>query len=177
MYRLEKVEWLASIVNAANLNLGSVFDHANLDSLLHLPGWDLIAKLLHEELHDIVALGIDAQSSVRVKRSLLKVADNEATSINSTSLWEGVSRRDAQTRSHGDAEIRVSAALFTKHEDCIIQLLAKVDDCVLEMAIAAWVLALATRAVLFGLLGIADTMVTHVLAATFFANFEVRITV
>lgn len=103
MHRLEKVEWLASIVNAANLNLGSLFDHANLDALLHLPGWDLIAKLLHEELHDIVALGIDAQSSVRVKRSLLKVADDEATSINSTSLWKGVSRRDAQTRSHGDA--------------------------------------------------------------------------
>ena len=177
MHSLEKVEWLASIVNAANLKLGSLFDHANLDALLHLPGGDLIAELLHEELHDIIALGIDAQSSVTVKRSLLKVANNKATSIDSASLWEGVSRRDTQTRSHGDAEIRVSAALLTKHEDSIIQLLAKVDDCVLEMAIAAWALAHATRAVLFSLLGVAYTMVTHVLAATFLANFEVRVSV
>ena len=45
------------------------------------------------------------------------------------------------------------------------------------MAIAAWALTLATSAVLFGLLSIADAMVTHVLAATFLANFEIRITV
>jgi len=120
MHSLEKVEWLASIVDAANLNLGSLFDHAYLDALLHLPGWDLIAKLLHKELHDVVALGIDAQSSMSIKGSLLKVADNKATSIDSACLWEGVCRRDTQTRSHSNAEIRVSAALLTKHEDSFI---------------------------------------------------------
>ena len=174
---LEQVEWLASVVNAAHLKLGSIFDEANFDALLHLPGWDLVPELLHEELHDVVALGIDAESGVVIQRSLLEVADDEATSIDCASLWESVSGRDTQTRSHGNAEIRVSAALLAEHEDSFVQILAKVDDGVLEMAIASWALALASGAVLFGLLRVADAMVAHVLAATFLADFEVRVAV
>ena len=69
-------EGLTIVVDATKLKLGAVLNERNLDALLHLPGRDLVTKLLHEELHDVVALGVDDKGSKVINRSLLEVADD-----------------------------------------------------------------------------------------------------
>ena len=170
---LEKGEGLASVVNTTELNLGSILDKAHLKALLHLPDRDLIGELLHEALHDVVALCMDDQSGKVVERCLLQVANNETTSVLSTSSRHAVGRRYTKAGAHGKAEVCVSAVLLTKLKDSRVEVLAEVDDRVLEVTIAAWSLALASSSVLLGLLGVAHTVVAHELATTILAHLEV----
>jgi len=174
---LEKGEGLASVVNTAELNLGSILDEADLKALLHLPDRDLIGELLHETPHDVVALSVDDQSGKVVERCLLQVANNEATSVLSTSSRHAVGGRYTKAGAHGEAEVCVSAVLLTKLKDSRVEVLAEVDDRVLEVTIAAWSLALASSSVLLGLLGVAHTVVAHELATTILAHLEVCVAV
>ena len=174
---LEKDEGQASVINTAELNLGAVLDEADLEALLHLPDRDLIAKLLHEALHDVVALSVDDQRGKVIERGLLQVANDEAASVLSAGCGHSVGGRDAEAGAHGEAEVCMSAVLLTKLKDSRVEILAEVDDRVLEVTIAARTLALASCSVLLGLLSVAYTMVAHVLAATLLANLEVRVAV
>ena len=64
-------ERLAVRLNAAELDLGAIFDERNLKSLLHLPVWDLVAELLKEKPHDVVTLCVDNHCCVVIDRRLL----------------------------------------------------------------------------------------------------------
>ena len=56
------MERLAVLVNTTQFKLGTVLDKLALEALLHLPSRDLVAQLLHEHLHYVVSLGVDAES-------------------------------------------------------------------------------------------------------------------
>ena len=57
---LEESVGCAIAINTHDLNLFLVFRECNIETLLHLPGWDLVTKLLHEQLHNIITLCVDA---------------------------------------------------------------------------------------------------------------------
>ena len=78
---LKQVEWLSVCLNATKLELRAVFNEGDLESLLHLPNRNLVAKFLHEQLHHIVTLGMDDQGAVLVKWCFLKVDIYKITSI------------------------------------------------------------------------------------------------
>jgi len=95
--RLEQVERLSSLINTSDLNFGSLLNERYLEALLDLPSWDLVAKLLHQKLHDVVALGMDHKSGQVIKWSLLQVANNEATTVLSTSCRHAIGGRHSET--------------------------------------------------------------------------------
>ena len=74
-------EGLAVRLNTAELDLGTVVNERHFESLLHLPVWDLVAKLLEEKLHDVVTLSVDNHCSVVIVRRLLQVANDKVTTV------------------------------------------------------------------------------------------------
>ena len=74
-------EWLAIRLNTAELDLGTVVNERHFESLLHLPVWDLVAKLLKEKPYDIVSLSMDNHCRVVIVRRLLQVANYKVTTI------------------------------------------------------------------------------------------------
>ena len=169
------MEGLESVIDSAKLNLRALLDKRGLEALLHLPDWDLVLKLLHEELHDVVALGMDNHSGQVIDWSLLQVADDKVATVLRSRDRHSVGRRNAQAAAHGEAEISRGAVLLAISENSRVEVLVEIDDRVLKMTIAASALALASRAVLMNLLSSACTVVAHVLAATFLADFDVCI--
>lgn len=62
-------------------------------------------------------------------------------------------------------------------QDAPNEILTKVDDCVLKLALAAWSVANAASLMLFGLLGSANLVVAHVFSPTLDAELEIGVTV
>ena len=86
------MEGLASLIDSTNENLLVLICQGDLNTLLHLPSWDLISELLHQKLHYIITLGMDDQSSEPIKRCLLQVADDKTTSVLGTRLRHAIGR-------------------------------------------------------------------------------------
>ena len=72
-------------------------------------------------------------------------------------------------------KITDSAIVEAKLLNVLIQLLTKVDDRVLERTITAWGVAVSSSEMVFGSLGITDSVISHMLASTLGANFKVRV--
>ena len=72
-------------------------------------------------------------------------------------------------------KITDSAIVEAKLLNVLIQLLTKVDDRILERTIAAWGVAVSSSEVVFGSLGVADSVIPHVFASTLGANFKVSV--
>ena len=66
---------------------------------------------------------------------------------------------------------------MAKVKDSRVKILTKVNNTVLEVAVAARVLAHASSAVLFDAPCAPDTMITHILSTTFLAHLQVGIAV
>merc|ERR1712228_653256 len=47
--------WCSVGVDTHHFNSLTVLGESHIDASLHLPRWDLVAKLLHQELHDVIA--------------------------------------------------------------------------------------------------------------------------
>ena len=172
---LEQMERLTSLVDTAELDLGALLNVGNLEALLHLPDGDLVLKLLHEKLHDVVALRVDHKSGQVVSRRLLEVADDQVASVASGSDRHTVSRRNAEAASHDKAEICRGAVLLSIIENLRVKALIEVDNGVLEVSIASWALAHAASAVIVYPLGLTNTAIAHVLTSTFLADLEIRV--
>ena len=174
---LEEMERQTNVVDTAEGDLRAIFNQLDFKPLLLLPSWDLIRQLSHEHLHHIVALGMNDKRGKVIERRALQVADDKATSILSALLGERVGWRDSETSAHGEAQVSCRAVLLTKLEDSRVEVLPEVDDGILEESIAASRLALSSRSVLFGLLSVTYTSVSHVLTTALLANFEVCVAV
>ena len=169
----EEVEWLSVLVDSAELDLGALLDERDLDALLHLPAGNLVAELLHKQFHDVVALGVDDQGSEVIEWCLLEVANDEASTVLCTSLRHSIRRAHPETGTHDEAKVSAGAVGVAQLKDGWVQVLVEVDDSVLKMSIATWVLAHASSPVLVSTLSIANSGISHVLTATFLTNFQV----
>lgn len=112
-----------------------------------------------------------------VKWCLLQIANDEAATVHRASLWHAVSWRHSQTRAHRKTQISTLAVGLAQLQDGWVEILAEVDDRVLEEAIATWALTLAPCPMLLGLLRSSHAMVTHVLTTALFAHLKVRVAV
>ena len=130
------MERLSGLVDAAEGHFRAILNERDLDALFHLPRGDLVAELLHEQLHYVIALGVDHQSSESVKRSRLKVADHEATTVHGTGLGHSIGWRDSKGRAHGNTEISSCAVLLTELKNVLIQILTEVNNSIFKVAIA-----------------------------------------
>ena len=52
---VEEMERLSGLIDAAELHFRAILNKRDLEALLHLPRGDLVAELMHEHLHDVVA--------------------------------------------------------------------------------------------------------------------------
>ena len=169
----EEVEWLSVLVDTTELDLSALLNERDLDALLHLPLGNLVGELLHEELHDVVALGVDDQGSVVIEWRLLEVANDEASSVLSASFRHSIRRAHPETGTHNEAKVSAGAVGFSQLEDGRVQVLAEVDNRILKMSITTWGLAHASSPVLVSALSIAHSGVSHVLTSALFTNFQV----
>ena len=173
----EEVEIESVLVDTAELDLGALLYERDLDPLLHHPLGNEVAELLHEQLHHVVALGVDDQGSEVIEWGLLQIANDEAASVLCASLRHRICRTYPETGTHGEAKVSVGAVGVSGREDLTVQGLAEVDDGVLEVTIATRVLALTSSSVIVGPLGSAGTLVSHVLTTTVLTNLQVCVAV
>ncbi len=118
----------------------------------------------------------DKRCSV-VSRRLLKVDDDNATSIWHTSQRHVASRSYAHARTHAKTQVRLAAFLETHLKNVSVEALSKVDDGVLECALASWSVTDATSLVVVTLVRCPDSVVSHVFSITFDADLKISITV
>ena len=173
----EEVEWLSVLVDTTELDLSALLNERDLEALLHLPLGNLVGELLHEEFHDVVALGVDDQGSEVIEWRLLEVANDEASSVRSAGLRHSICRAHSETGTHDEAKVSAGAVLVAQLKDGVVEVLIEVDDCILKMSIATWVLTHASSPVLVSTLSIANSGVSHVLTATFLTNLQVCVSV
>ena len=108
---------------------------------------------------------------------LLEVANDEASSVLSASLRHSICRAHPETGTHNEAKVSAGAVLVAQLKDGSVEVLIEVDDCILKMSIATWVLTHASSPVLVSTLSIANSGVSHVLTAAFLTNFQVCVSV
>ena len=94
------MEGASGLIDAAQLYFLAFIFERDFDSLLDLPLRDLVAKLFHEQAHNVVALSVDDKRRQVVKRRLLQVADHKSTTVHSAGLWHTVSWGNSQRRAH-----------------------------------------------------------------------------
>lgn len=163
-------------INRVDLDLAVILVSESHSHLLP-PLGDVVAELLHEQLHDIIALSVDAKSCILIQLSLLQVANDKVTAVSCTLKRHITGRGNSQRRSHSDTKIRHSTILETGVQDILVELLAKVDNGVNHVASAIRVVTLATSLVRMDFLGDSNSEITHVLFATLLADFKISISV
>ena len=120
---------------------------------------------------------MDHEGGCVVLWGLLQVDDHEPSTILNSAKRHIAGRGHSHAGTHSDAEIRDQARVLTVLKDFTPEVLSKVDDGVSEIAIAARGVALAPSLVILGLLSIAHSEVSHVLAIAIGANLKVSVPV
>ena len=116
----EEVEWLSVLVDTTELDLSALLNERDLEALLHLPLGNLVGELLHEEFHDVVALGVDDQGSEVIEWRLLEIANDEASSALSAGLRHSICRAHSETGTHDEAKVSAGAVLVAQLKDGVV---------------------------------------------------------
>ena len=131
----------------------------------------------HKKRNDLIGALVNDQVRISVTVSLLKVDDHNLATPPLGFERHGASGRDSHARAHANDKIRLSAESSASLEDSLIQVLTKVNACVLKDASTARLITDATCFVIVYLFGISSAIVTHVFLGASYAQFEVCITV
>ena len=149
----------------------------NLEAVRSAEVGDGHLELSHEELNDFVDSLVDNEVGSLVELSLLEVDHHKLSSVEFRAKRHLASGVYPHARSHGDAEVGHGVESKALVEDFRHEVLAEVDDGVLEFALAAWGVANAACSVLLGLLRAAHAEVSHVLSSALQAKLEIGVSV
>lgn len=175
---LEVVVRLAVGVDTRNCEvlLLHPFLELDLEMSFDVPHWDLDVELLHEHLEDDLASSEDSEVGLSVHWSGLEVDDDKIASSLFAGTGHGSSWLNSEAGSHSKHKISFVAMSETHVENVFSEVFVEVDDGVLEVASAYWVVALSTGLVLVSLLGISNSEVSHVLLSALHALFFIGVT-
>ena len=161
--------------NGEVLLLHSFFE-LDLEMSFDVPHWDLDVELLHEHLEDDLASSKDSEVGLSVHWSGLEVDDDKIASSFFAGTGHGSSWLNSEAGSHSKHKISFVTMSETHVENVFSEVFVEVDDGVLEVASAYWVVALSTSLVLVNLLGISSSEVSHVLLSALHALFFIGVT-
>ena len=150
--------------------------HFFLEMSFDVPHWDFDVELLHEHLEDDLASSEDSEVGLSVHWSGLEVDDDKIASSLFAGTGHGSSWLNSEAGSHSKHKISFVAMSETHVENVFSEVFVEVDDGVLEVASAYWVVALSTGLVLVSLLGISNSEVSHVLLSALHALFFIGVT-
>mmetsp|Transcript_9984 Transcript_9984/g.34989 ORF Transcript_9984/g.34989 Transcript_9984/m.34989 type:complete len:491 (+) Transcript_9984:131-1603(+) len=122
---------------------------ADLDVATQAELGHLHAQLPRQLRHDVVALGMDDEVGLVVQRRPLQVDDDEVAALAVAHLLGHVGgRRHRQGGAQAQAHVALSRVGKAEVDLALRQVLAEVDDAVVQLALAAWHLAHAPGRVL-----------------------------
>jgi len=178
---LDGLEVVVRLVVGVNTGNGEVlllhsFFELDLEMSFDVPRWDLDVELLHEHLEDDLASSKDSEVSLSVHWSGLEVDDDKIASSLFAGAGHGSSWLNSEAGSHSKHKISFVTMSETHVENVFSEVFIEVDDGVLEVTSAHWVVALSTSLVLVNLLGISSSEVSHVLLSTLHALFFIGVT-
>ena len=118
---------------------------------------------------------MDYKSCILVDRSLLKITNDDITSVTSCFQWHISCRCDSATGSHDQAQVCCFAVLEAKIEDVWIQVFAESNTCVCQITTTAWSVTLPASIMDSVLSGISHSVISHVLSAAVFTYFKIGV--
>lgn len=116
-----------------------------------LPLWDLKLELFHKNFENIINFGVNHESSLLVVRSLLKVDDDELASIVSCLSGNLGCSLYSHTGTNYKHDISHCSLNISTIQEILIVVLTKVEDGVLEIAIATLIVTLSSSLVVVDL--------------------------
>ena len=167
----ENGEWSTIPVDARHLDL--VVGEGDLGPPVDLELWNRHFKLLHELGEHGLNSGVDDQVSHFIQWRLLEIDHDELAAGPFAGHWNSTGWVHSAAGADAEHEVGCDTGITGVRDNILIELLIKVDNGIIQLAIALLVFAHAGRFVMVVFLLLADAKVPHVVLAAFAALLQV----